>query len=138
MTYIPDPLRRLVIERADNCCEYCLIHQRYRLYPHEVNHIIAEKHRGQTNAENLCLSCFICNRHKGTDFASFDPETDEVALLFHPRRDKWEDHFGLDKGRIMPLTPQGRVTVFLLKFNDKVRLEQRADLTAIGRYPPQR
>ncbi len=138
MTYIPDMLRHLVIERADNCCEYCLIHQRYRLYPHEVDHIIAEKHRGQTIAENLCLSCLICNRHKGTDFASFDPETDEVALLYHPRRDKWEDHFALDKGRIIPLTPQGRVTVFLLKFNDRQRLEQRADLTAIGRYPPQR
>jgi len=88
MTDIPDALRKIIGERANNCCEYCLIRQEVSLYSHEVDHIIPEKHRGKTDADNLCLSCMECNRHKGSDFASFDPNTDEVTLLFNPRIDK--------------------------------------------------
>ena len=88
MTYIPDRLRQLVVERANGCCEYCLINEHDYLYGHEVDHIIAEKHRGETIEENLCLSCYECNRHKGSDFASFDPVTGEIAMLFNPRGDQ--------------------------------------------------
>lgn len=41
-TYIPEALRRLVVERANYCCEYCLIHQNDSLYSHEVDHIRPE------------------------------------------------------------------------------------------------
>ena len=68
MTYIPDGLRRQVIARAEQRCEYCLIHQHDSLYTHEVDHIIPVKHRGETTADNLCLACLECNRHKGSDF----------------------------------------------------------------------
>ena len=86
MTYISEALRRQVIERAGGCCEYCLIHQQDSLYTHEVDHVIAEKHRGETILENLCLSCLECNRAKGSDFGSFDPETEEITLLYNPRQ----------------------------------------------------
>jgi 5-methylcytosine-specific restriction endonuclease McrA len=53
-TYISAALRRLVIERADGRCEYCLIGQTKKLIPHQVDHIIAEQHGGETTL-NLLL-----------------------------------------------------------------------------------
>jgi HNH endonuclease len=135
MTYIPDALRRLVRERGRNCCEYCLINEAYTIKRHEIDHIRAEKHLGETVEPNLCLSCHDCNRHKGTDLTTFDPETNENVSLFHPRLDRWSDHFKLDGAIIKPLTPQGRATVRLLSFNDDKRVLERELLIEQGRYP---
>ncbi len=135
MTYIPDALRRQVIERAGQHCEYCLIHQHDSLYTHEVDHIIPEKHRGETNENNLCLACLECNRHKGSDFGSFDPETGQITPLFNPRQQAWVDHFRLEGARIIPLSPEGRVTVFVLSLNDEIRIRARRALIEAGRYP---
>jgi HNH endonuclease len=136
MTYIPDALRQLVAERANHQCEYCLLDEQYSIYAHEIDHIIPEKHRGETVEENLCYACLDCNRSKGSDFGSFDPETNEVALLYHPRQDNWADHFKLDEARVIPLTPKGRVTVFVLKLNDMKRFQNRQLLYDLKRYPP--
>lgn len=38
-------------------------------------------------------------------------EMGELVRFFDPRRDAWSDHFKLDGALIVPLTPQGRVTV---------------------------
>jgi len=135
MTYIPEALRRQVIERARECCEYCLLPQAVSLYTHEVDHIIAEKHRGETVLENLCLACLECNRAKGSDFGSFDPETGEITLLYNPRQQSWEEHFRLDGARIVPLSPEGRVTAFVLKLNDEIRVRARQGLLEAGKYP---
>ena len=135
MTYIPEALRRQVIERASECCEYCLLPQAVSLYTHEVDHIIAEKHRGETVLENLCLACLECNRAKGSDFGSFDPETGEITLLYNPRQQSWEEHFRLDGARIVPLSPEGRVTAFVLKLNDEIRVRARQGLLEAGKYP---
>jgi 5-methylcytosine-specific restriction endonuclease McrA len=56
-TYIPVSLRRLVVDRAQNRCEYCLIPQELSLAKHQIDHVIAEKHGGETGSENLALSC---------------------------------------------------------------------------------
>jgi hypothetical protein len=135
MTYIPDALRKKVVDRAAKRCEYCLISQEVSLYRHEADHIIPEKHRGKTEADNLCLSCMECNRHKGSDFASFDPTTDEITLLFNPRLDIWTEHFRLDGAEITPISPKGRVTVFVLNLNDESRLKERSVLLVSKRYP---
>lgn len=135
MTYISRLLRTQVTERAKNRCEYCLIHQEDSFYPHEVDHIIPEKHRGDTISDNLCLSCLECNRFKGSDFASFDPESDAITLLYNPRKDIWSDHFRIDNGRIEPLTATGRVTIFVLNMNAKERVQGRTPLMADSRYP---
>jgi 5-methylcytosine-specific restriction endonuclease McrA len=42
MTYIPKDMREQVIHRANNQCEYCLVHQYDSLYAHEIDHIIAK------------------------------------------------------------------------------------------------
>jgi hypothetical protein len=133
--YIVPSLRRLVIERASQRCEYCLLHRNYGITPHEVDHIYAQKHGGQTNEENLCLSCFECNRYKGSDICSLDPLTGEVVALFHPRREQWSQHFAVKTGVIEPLTPQGRVTVRLLRLNDEERVLERHRLITLKRYP---
>jgi hypothetical protein len=125
LKYVPVALRRLVRARAAECCEYCLIPERFTLATHWVDHIVAEKHGGQTEETNLALSCVLCNQHKGSDLTSIDPETGQITPLFHPRCDCWLDHFRLDGARIEPLTPIGRVTVRLLQLNHPDRLEER-------------
>jgi hypothetical protein len=135
MTRVTGELRRQIISRAGNCCEYCLLSQADHVFPFHVEHIIAEKHRGKTSAENLCLSCPACNAHKGSDLSSVDEQTDEIVLLFNPRKHQWSDDFRLNDAIIEPLTPVGRVTVLLLHFNDSGRVEERALLIEAGRYP---
>ncbi len=134
MTRIPDALRRLVSERANGRCEYCRISQEDSFIPHEVDHIISEKHRGATTEDNLCLSCLDCNRHKGSDIASIDPDTGQLTPLFHPRRDRWSDHFRVEKAQIVPLTAVGRVTIYLLALNSAEQVAKRAELVALERY----
>lgn len=135
MSYVSEKLRRQVKARSKLLCEYCGIHQDDSLYTHEVDHIIPVKHRGETTLENLCVACFACNRYKGSDFASFDPDTGDIIPLYNPRKDQWDVHFRLDGVQIMPLTSIGRVTVFVLRFNDDDRLREREALASVGRYP---
>lgn len=91
--YISMALRQLVDERAQNCCEYCLMPEMVVLFVHQVDHIIAEKHGGATDADNLALACVICNKYKGSDIASIAVETNEVVRLYHPCRDVWRETF---------------------------------------------
>jgi hypothetical protein len=100
-----------------------------------VDHIISRKHGGLTEAENLALACVFCNRHKGTDIGSALPSSDELVRLFHPRKDLWGDHFRVEGALIQPLTPIGRATANVLRFNTEERLLERRLLAAIGRYP---
>ena len=82
----------------------------------------------------LCL--LDCNRNKGSDFGSFDPETDKFVILYNRRQDKWSDYFELDSASIIARTSKGRVTEFLLKLNAPKRLNNRELLVKSGRYPP--
>lgn len=134
MSYVPVTLRRLVRERAQYRCEYCLIHEDDSLFAHEIDHVIAVKHGGQTAAENLCYGCYVCNRSKGSDLSSIDPQTNLKTFLFDPRHDRWHDHFEIVDGRIEGKTPAGRTTAALLEFNIPQRIEARSALIAAGRY----
>jgi len=128
-------LRQLVSDRAQGRCEYCLLHQDFSIYTHEVDHIIAQKHDGQTTADNLALSCLSCNRHKGTDLSTFDPATGELTLLFNPRSQIWEEHFVLNNSRIEGTTAVGRATAKLLMFNTSNRILERQLLISQKCYP---
>ena len=55
-----------------------------------------------------------------------------VVGLFHPRRDRWAEHFELLGIRIEGLTPVGRATVYVLAMNDARRLDLRSELLARG------
>jgi hypothetical protein len=132
---IPPSLRQLVIERAKGQCEYCLIHQNFSVYNHEVDHVIVLKHGGQTTKNNLALACLSCNRYKGSDIATFDPITCELVPLFHPRHQIWSEHFKIETNRILGKTSVGRTTEFLLKFNIPKRLIERQALILRRLYP---
>ena len=81
-------LRDQVVERAGGRCEYCRVHQDDDpFYTFPIDHIIARQHRGSSELDNLCLSCFRCNSFKGPNLSSIDPETGEVVSLFHPRKE---------------------------------------------------
>lgn len=133
-THIPAALRRTVIVRAANCCEYCGMPDDAALLSHEVDHIIAERHNGKTELGNLAYACFRCNRLKGSDLTSIDPETGIITRLFNPRTDRWSDHFRLVDAVIEPLSAIGRTTVTFLDFNDDQWLALRAELLAQGRF----
>jgi hypothetical protein len=87
--------------------------------------VISVKHGGETADHNLALCCTICNRYKGSDIASLDPESGQLTPLFLPRTDRWDEHFRLQDGDIIALTSKGRVTVRLLRMNHPTRVRER-------------
>nr|AUN37149.1 hypothetical protein [uncultured bacterium] len=104
-------------------------------FTHEIDHIIAEKHGGKTISQNLALACFDCNRFKGSDIASIDKVSGKLTALFNPRTQNWKEHFSIKNGKVIPLTPIGRVTTRLLKLNSVKRIEVRKTLSKAGLYP---
>jgi hypothetical protein len=132
VTYIRSALRRQVHKRAQNRCEYCLIPESFAYAPHEIDHIIALKHGGSSDSNNLALSCILCNKLKGSDIASVDQITDSIVPLFNPRLDKWQEHFQLRESQIIGLTPVGRATVRLLQLNSPDRITERELLILEG------
>jgi hypothetical protein len=125
MTYISATLRHQVEARANHCCEYCLLPSSLSFYPHEVDHIIALKHSGTSTTDNLAYACWRCNRYKGSDLGSFDPETEQFSFLFNPRTQAWTDHFRLQDAQVIGRTPEGRTTIHLLKLNLDERIVER-------------
>lgn len=136
-TYIPAELRRQIVARANNICEYCLIHEDDTYFGCQVDHIISEKHGGPTEAENLAYACSFCNRQKGSDIGSVVRSTGQFTRFFNPRTDRWADHFKLEGVTIVALTDIGEVTARILGFNHIDQLVEREDLQTIGRYPPE-
>jgi 5-methylcytosine-specific restriction endonuclease McrA len=73
-----------------------------------VEHIVARQHGGSSMQENLAWACHHCNLHKGPNLTGIDPDSNEVVRLFHPRRDRWEEHFAVHGPRLVGRTPVGR------------------------------
>ena len=111
-------LRELVRRRAGNRCEYCHIRQEHDpLYTFPVDHIVARQHGGATVEDNLCLSCYRCNAHKGPNIASIDPVTQQIVRLFHPQNDRWAEHFEWAGAVLVGRAAIGRATIGLLSIN---------------------
>ncbi|MBK8040862.1 MAG: HNH endonuclease [Verrucomicrobiaceae bacterium] len=122
-------LRRKVAARAGRRCEYCLIHEDDCFWGCEIDHIFSEKHGGTTSLANLAFCCAFCNRHKGADISTLDARK-RLIPLFHPRRDRWQEHFRFRGVEIIGVTALGRATAKLLRFNDPARLEEREAMTS--------
>lgn len=136
VTPISMAMRRHVVVRAGGRCEYCGVPNDAVLAAHEPDHAIGEQHGGQTSLDNLAYACFRCNRLKGPNIATRDPHTDTLTRLYNPRVDLWADHFLLKDARIEGVTPVGRGTALLLRFNDEQRVLLRVELIAAHRYSP--
>ncbi len=132
---VPARLRRQVIARANHVCEYCLLHQDDADFLHQIDHIIPRKYNGLTIFIILALACLKCNKNKGPEIAGLDPIDNEIAPLFNPRTQSWDDHFELLGAFILGKTRIDRATVAALKLNDPIRVNQRQELIAEGQYP---
>jgi len=124
-----EDLRRAARDRAGRRCEYCRLPD---LLPHtlrfHLEHVTARQHGGPTVLDNLAWSCQRCNERKGPNLTGVDPDTSTVVQLFHPRRDRWEDHFTFDVLKVVGITATGRATAWLLEMNSEERLRWRAAL----------
>lgn len=129
---VGDAQRRLVIERANRRCEYCLVHEDCAGFPHQVDHIISRKHGGSSGIRNLAYACILCNRYKGTDIASID-RSGRTVRFFDPRRDSWDQHFQLHGPVIQPLTEIGE-TARMLRLNAAERVVERRLMQVLGLY----
>jgi HNH endonuclease len=131
----PEGVRRLVQSRAFGRCEYCLLAQADAGLPHEIDHVISRKHGGTGDPENLAFACYLCNRYKGSDIASIHPGNGELVRLFHPRQDRWPEHFRILGPILDPLTDIGIGTSQLLRLNVTDRVAERQLLQRLNRYP---
>ncbi len=135
---LPSEVRRHVINRAHGCCEYCWSQARYATHAFSVEHILARARGGTSTLENLALACQGCNNHKYDKTEAPDPASGQRVPLYHPRRDRWDEHFTWsdDFTLILGLTPTGRATVAALLLNREGVLNLRRLLYARGEHPP--
>ena len=136
--YIPKKLRTRVTERARGRCEYCLTQEEVIGADMDVDHVIPEALQGPTEAANLCLACSRCNEYKGNRVAGSDPTTGEAVALFHPRKQRWNEHFAWEEqGTVIAgLTPTGRATIRGLHLNRQSLVRARARWVEAGWHPP--
>jgi hypothetical protein len=101
-------------------------------FVHQIEHIVAKQHGGRDEIDNLALACRRCNLQKGPNLSGIDPVSCNAVPLFHPRRDRWVEHFQFRGASIEGLTPTGRATVYVLAMNDDRRLDLRSEFLARG------
>ena len=130
--------RQIIIERAQGCCEYCLCQVDFATQSFSVEHILPVSQGGDDSLENLALACQGCNGHKHAKREVPDPVDGVLVMLYHPRQQKWSDHFrwSEDYTLIIGLTPVGRATVESLKLNRRSLVNLRRVLFALGEHPP--
>jgi len=103
-----------------------------------VEHIIPIVFGGDNSLANLAYACGGCNFNKNTKTSAPNPETSEIIPLFHPRKDKWSDHFKWDDDflQIIGITTIGKTTIRVLDMNRKGLVNLRKATKAVGAHPP--
>ena len=111
----------------------------YSLVPrHSVDHILPVCEGGGTELDNLALACQGCNGAKSRKCLILDRQTGRLVELFHPRKDRWSDHFAWSKDllRVEGLTEKGRATVESLRLNRLGVINMCRVLIIDGVHPP--
>jgi hypothetical protein len=133
---IPASLRRQVIQRAANRCEYCGLSQAGQEATFHIDHVVPVTAQGATTLANLALACVSCSLRKGSRQKALDARSNEIVDLFHPRRNPWRLHFRWDdKARIIGLTAPGRATVAALSMNRPLAIAIRREELIRRRQP---
>jgi HNH endonuclease len=132
-----NPLYFLVAERAYHRCEYCRAPESIFNAVLEVEHVIPVAADGTNTEENLALACRSCNGFKGSRSNYIDPESGRAERFYHPRQDRWEEHFStsLESSEIVAMSSIGRVTLIGLKMNSKAQLVARQFWIQLGLFP---
>ena len=81
MSAVPAALRRNVIERAKNRCEYCRLSQLGQEATFHIDHVIPVVAGGETVIDNLALACVSCSLRKAAREKATDPETEQEVSL---------------------------------------------------------
>ncbi len=123
--------------RAGHRCEYCHAPEVVFNFPFEVEHIIPLARQGKDHETNMALACRSCNLRKATHVKGVDPESLEEVRLFHPRTDKWQEHFRVNvrNGGFEGLTIIGRATVARLEMNSQLQVAARIQWMRLGLFP---
>jgi len=135
--YLSTALRQRLVEIDDHRCAYCHTSQGNSGNPMVVDHLLPRSKGGATTFENLCFACYRCNLFKSSQVEAIDPLSGETVPLFHPRRNRWGDHFAWNEAglRILGLTPIGRATVTALNMNNVVIIDARRNWVRLGWRP---
>jgi hypothetical protein len=120
--------------RAGFRCEYCRLPEASSELSFPLDHIIARQHGGRTELSNLALACPRCNAHKGPNLATVEWPSHELIRLYHPRKDRWNDHFRWQEAVILGVTIIGRATARLLDMNSARRVATRLWLMQDGLF----
>jgi len=131
--------RAEVTTRADNRCEYCLSPANFATPSFSVEHIHPRQKGGDNALDNLAFACQGCNGSKHTKITGIDPFTKRRVPLYHPRQQRWSDHFAWseDFTQVLGLTPTGRATIHVLELNREGLVNLRGALCAVGQHPPE-
>lgn len=127
-------MRRRARHRAGKRCEYCRIQEDDDPFAFHLEHIIPHKHGGSDSISNLAWCCQSCNLGKGSNLAG--RLSGEIVALFHPRLQKWDQHFRWHGPRLIGRTRCGKATVRVLNINSPERIELRRLLIVLGEFPP--
>jgi 5-methylcytosine-specific restriction endonuclease McrA len=130
-------MRDRVEQRARGRCEYCQAPQEICAYTFHMDHIVPRSLGGTDSLANYALACFPCNNAKRAHITGTDPNTGQDESLFHPRKQKWAEHFEwiTDGKHIRGKTPAGRATVHRLAMNERLQVQARALWLTTGMWP---
>ena len=126
-----------VAKRAGHRCEYCRAPEVIFNFAFEVEHVVPVSRQGADEESNLALACRACNLYKTAQLTGKDDTTQSELRLFHPREDRWDEHFAidLDTCAIHGRTPIGRATVACLRMNPPMQVEARRQWLRLGLFP---
>lgn len=137
-TTVPGELRERVAALDRFRCAFCRAPEFVSTSEHEIDHVVPEAGGGATEEGNLCLACTGCNKRKSARLCAIDPRTKQRVRLYHPRIQRWDDHFAWEAGglRIVGRTAIGRATVAALGLNRSQQVTARLHCTSAGWHPP--
>jgi HNH endonuclease len=132
----PDP-RETVELRAGRRCEYCRAPQPATGIRYHLEHVFPESLGGTDDVDNLALACPTCNYYKSNHLLGLDAESLASRPLFNPRKDRWDQHFEVDRVslRLKGKTAVGSGTLNRLRMNDPLQIEARALWVELDLYP---
>jgi len=133
--HVSAKLRRLVVRRARNRCEYCGLSQAGQEATFHIDHVVPVKVGGQDTGDNLALACVSCSLRKAARQTALDPTSGENVALFNPRRDLWQDHFRWQGVHLLGCTAIGRATIEALEMNRPLIIAIREEEIARDRHP---
>lgn len=130
--------KQLIIQRAQGCCEYCVSQVKFSPDPFSIEHIVPVSKGGTDELDNFALSCQGCNNRKYTHTEAIDPVTGSTVPLYHPRQQKWAEHFVWSENftRMIGITSTGRATIVRLNLNRSGVVNLREVLSLANRHPP--